>query len=65
MATRVKFIRIYETLLTRQLSGVLDDLVEASRIYGRITCVNEPESAGELDDALTSRSSTWCRSSMG
>lgn len=52
VATRAKLIRIYETLLNRELATVLEDLVEASKTYGRITCVDEPETASKLDDAF-------------
>lgn len=52
VATRARLIRIYETLLADGLLPVLDDLVATSELYGRITCVNEPENGNALDAAL-------------
>lgn len=52
IATRTKLIRIYESLLSDGLKQRTDDIVRASKIYGRISCVTEPDSPSELDDAL-------------
>jgi hypothetical protein len=52
VATRTKLIRIYETLLGKDIKSGADDLVEASRIYGRITCVVETDAAAPLDESF-------------
>ncbi|OJY45974.1 DUF262 domain-containing HNH endonuclease family protein [Pseudonocardia sp. 73-21] len=52
VATRTKLIRIYETLLGKDIKAGADDLVEASRIYGRITCVVETDVTTPLDEAF-------------
>ena len=52
VATRTKLIRIYETLLADGLRDRLDDLVSASRHYGQISCVTEPDMPTGLDEAL-------------
>ncbi|MGD9525494.1 DUF262 domain-containing protein [Pseudonocardia sp.] len=52
VATRTKLIRIYETLLAQDIKARVDALVEASRIYGRVTCVSPPDDPTTLDDAL-------------
>ncbi len=52
VATRTKLIRIYETLLGKDIKAGVDNLVEASRIYGRVTCVLETDEATALDESL-------------
>lgn len=52
VATKSNLIRIYETLLSQELLAVVDDLVEASMIYGRINCVDEPDQPTKLDRAF-------------
>lgn len=49
VATKSRLIRIYETLLARDLERVVDSLVEASKIYGRINCVVELDQPTLLD----------------
>lgn len=52
VATRSNLIRIYESLLRADIKVRVDALVAASKIYGRVTCVAEPDDPTELDDAL-------------
>lgn len=52
VATRARLIRIYETLLSGDIKRVVEALVKASEVYGRITCVTEPATLTELDGAL-------------
>lgn len=52
VATRAKLIGIYEALLADDITGLVDALVSASALYGRINCVNEPEESSELDKAF-------------
>lgn len=49
VATRAKLIRIYETLLAHDITGLVDALVKASALYGRINCVNNPDEPSPLD----------------
>lgn len=52
VATRANLIRIYETLLTGDLQERVDELVSASSVYGRISCVVEVEAPTSVDRAL-------------
>lgn len=52
VATKSNLIRIYEKVLERDLKKVVDALVEASRTYGRINCVVEPDQPTSLDRAF-------------
>lgn len=52
VATKSSLIRIYETLLEQDLKRIVDDLVEASKIYGRINCVSELDHPTLLDSAF-------------
>ncbi|HMR49035.1 MAG TPA: DUF262 domain-containing HNH endonuclease family protein [Arachnia sp.] len=52
VATKSILIRIYETLLEQDLKRIVDDLVEASKIYGRINCVSEIDHPAPLDSAF-------------
>ena len=52
VATRTNLIRIYETLLSADIKSGTEALVAASRIYGRVTCVAEPDPPAKLDDSL-------------
>lgn len=52
VATKSRLIRIYETLLGEDLKAVVDALVDASRIYGRINCVVEFDQPTALDRAF-------------
>lgn len=52
VATKSNLIRIYETLLKGDLEQVVDDLVAASKIYGRINCVLELDQQTSLDRAF-------------
>ncbi|MDO5617254.1 DUF262 domain-containing protein [Kocuria sp.] len=52
VATKSSLIRIYETLLEQDLKRIVDDLIEASKIYGRINCVSELDDAISLDSAF-------------
>ncbi|MCZ2859982.1 DUF262 domain-containing protein [Blastococcus sp. VKM Ac-2987] len=52
VATRTKLIRIYETLLGENIKSGVEALVEASKIYGRVTCVAEGDSSNQLDVSL-------------
>lgn len=52
VATRTKLIRIYETLLGKDIKVGADGLVEASRIYGRVTCVVETDENTPLDESF-------------
>lgn len=51
-ATRSNLIRIYESMLRDNFIEVLERLVEASAIYGRIIGLNDDERTGQLDVAL-------------
>lgn len=52
VATKSNLIRVYETLLERDLKRVVDALVAASRIYGRINCVVELDQPTTLDQSF-------------
>ena len=52
LATRTNLIRIHETLLSANIKSGTEALVDASRIYGRVTCVVETDSPTKLDDSL-------------
>lgn len=52
VATRSNLIRVYEKVLEQDLKKVSDDLVDASKIYGRINCVVEPDQPTSLDRAF-------------
>lgn len=52
VATKSNLIRIYETLLGRDLKQIIDALVESSKIYGRINCVVELDQPTSLDRAF-------------
>ncbi|GAB3108886.1 DUF262 and DUF1524 domain-containing protein [Janibacter alkaliphilus] len=49
VATKSKLIRIYEELLEQNLTKLVDALVDASKIYGRINCVVELDQPTSLD----------------
>lgn len=51
-ATRSNLIRIYESMLRDKFIEVLERLVEASAIYGRIIGLNDDARTGQLDIAL-------------
>ena len=52
VATKSNLIRVYEKLLEQNLKNVVDALVEASKIYGRINCVVELDQPTSLDRAF-------------
>lgn len=52
VATRTKLIRIYEALLGQDIRTGVAAMVEASKIYGRVTCVAESSVPGHLDASL-------------
>ena len=52
VATKSNLIRIYEKILGHDLSQVVDSLVEASKLYGRINCVIQPDQPTSLDQAF-------------
>jgi hypothetical protein len=52
VATRTKLIRIYESLLAGNIKKTVDNLVEASKIYGRVTCVADSGAPNQLDASL-------------
>lgn len=52
VATRTKLIGIYEKLLAEDVKARTDDLVDASRLYGRITCALETDETTPLDEAF-------------
>ncbi len=52
VATKTKLIRIFETLLAHDLKARIQALVEASKIYGRVTCVTETDDPTDLDESL-------------
>ncbi|MBU8743231.1 DUF262 domain-containing HNH endonuclease family protein [Micrococcus luteus] len=52
VATKSNLIRVYEKLLEQDLKKVVDALVEASKIYGRINCVVEFDQPTSLDRAF-------------
>lgn len=52
VATKSNLIRIYEKILEQDLKKVVDALVEASKIYGRINCVLEIDQPTSLDRAF-------------
>lgn len=52
VATKSSLIRIYEKLLEQDLKKVIDALVDASKIYGRINCVVELDQPTSLDRAF-------------
>ncbi|MBB5999728.1 DUF262 domain-containing protein [Streptomonospora salina] len=52
VAKKSNLIRIYESLLREDLQRVVGQLVDASRIYGRINCVVELDQPTSLDRAF-------------
>jgi len=52
VATKTKLIRIFETLLAHDLKSRIQALVEASKIYGRVTCATETDDPTDLDESL-------------
>lgn len=52
VATKSNLIRVYEKLLEQNLKKVVDALVEASKIYGRINCVVELDQPTSLGRAF-------------
>ncbi|MDN5931070.1 MAG: DUF262 domain-containing HNH endonuclease family protein [Pseudonocardia sp.] len=52
VATKSNLIRVYEKLLEQDLQRVVDELVAASKIYGRINCVVELDQPTTLDRAF-------------
>jgi hypothetical protein len=52
IATRARLIRIYETLLSENVKTLVDALVKASQVYGRVTAITELDDPTELDHAL-------------
>ena len=52
VATKSRLIRIYEGLLADEIEERVDDLVAASRVYGRVTGSAEADSPTALDHAL-------------
>lgn len=49
VATKSNLIRVYETLLGKGLKHIVDTLVAASKLYGRINCVVELDQPTSLD----------------
>jgi hypothetical protein len=52
VATKTKLIRIFETLLAHDLQSRIQALVDASKIYGRVTCATETDDPTDLDGSL-------------
>lgn len=52
IATKSNLIRIYEKVLDKDLKKVVNALVNASKVYGRINCVVELDQPTELDRAF-------------
>lgn len=52
VATKSNLIRIYETVLEQDLGRIVDQLVKAGAIYGRINCVADLEQPTPLDGAF-------------
>lgn len=52
VATKSNLIRIYEKVLGQNLKNVVGDLVDASKVYGRINCVDELDQPTSLDQAF-------------
>lgn len=52
VATKTRLIRIFETLLANDLAARMEALVDASKIYGRVTCVTETDDPSKLDESL-------------
>lgn len=52
VATKTNLIRIYEKVLEQDLKKVVDALVDASKVYGRINCVVELDHPTLLDRAF-------------
>lgn len=52
VATKSNLIRVYEKVLEQDLKRVVDALVAASKIYGRINCVVELDQPASLDRAF-------------
>jgi Protein of unknown function DUF262/Protein of unknown function (DUF1524) len=52
VATKTRLIRIFETLLAHDLQARIQALVDASRIYGRVTCATETDDPTDLDESL-------------
>lgn len=52
VATKSNLIRVYEKVLERDLKKVIDALVDASKLYGRVNCVAELDQPTSLDRAF-------------
>lgn len=52
VATKSNLIRIYETILGRDLLKVVTTLVDASAVYGRVNCVVEVDEPDFIDKAF-------------
>lgn len=52
VATKSNLIRIYEKVLGQDLMSVVDSLVAASKVYGRINCVVENDQSTSMDRAF-------------
>jgi hypothetical protein len=52
VATKTRLIRIFETLLAHDLQARIQALVDASKIYGRVTCATETDDPTDLDESL-------------
>lgn len=52
VAMKSNLIRVYEKILEQDLVPVVDALVNASKVYGRINCVAVPEESTSLDRAF-------------
>lgn len=52
VATKSNLIRVYEKVLEKDLKKVIDALVDASKLYGRINCVAQLDHPTSLDRAF-------------
>lgn len=52
VATKSNLIRVYEKVLGQDLKKIIDALVDASKVYGRINCVVELDQPTSLDWAF-------------
>jgi hypothetical protein len=52
VATKTRLIRIFETLLAHDLQARIQALVDASKIYGRVTCATETDDPTDFDESL-------------
>lgn len=52
VATKTRLIKIYETILINNVQDVVNNLVHASEIYGRINLVIQPDKPTTLDHAF-------------